>query len=128
VSAPSPATIVVLEESAAAQDLIERTLRESGHRALITNDLLEVVELTRRVRIDLLVGDVLLLCRDQSVVEQIQRNQQDLRVLYVASRVEDGESTLHTPFSLEQLTDAVSAALGAAEGEYGVRQRGSRQR
>ena len=111
------ATIVVLEESAAAQELIERALRESGHRALITNDLLEVVELTRRVRIDLLVGDVYLLGRNRPLVEQIHRSQQHLRILYVSGRLNDGTSTLQAPFSLQQLTDAVSAALSAESAE-----------
>ena len=47
----SPATIVVLEENAAARELIERTLREAGNRVLVTNDPYEALELARRVRI-----------------------------------------------------------------------------
>jgi CheY-like chemotaxis protein len=38
VTPTRPATIVVLEENPAAQELIEQELRESGHRVLVTNN------------------------------------------------------------------------------------------
>ncbi len=50
-----PATILVLEKSAAARELIDQALRESGDRILVTDDPNEAIELARRVRIDLLV-------------------------------------------------------------------------
>jgi CheY-like chemotaxis protein len=64
-----PATIVVLEENAAAQELIDQTLRTLGDRVLISNSPMEALGLSKRVRIDLLVGDVGLLERsDPNVV------------------------------------------------------------
>jgi CheY-like chemotaxis protein len=110
-----PATIVVLEENAAAQELIDQTLRKSGDRVLISNNPLEALELASRVRIDLLVGDVGLLQRsDPDVVEKLQSLG---LVLYTNVRSEsklaqvDGRAALRSPFSLEELREAVAAAL-----------------
>jgi len=69
----TPATIVVLEENAAAQELIDQALRKSGDRVLISNSAVEALGLTSRVRIDLIVGDVGLLEKsDPDVVEKLQ--------------------------------------------------------
>jgi CheY-like chemotaxis protein len=110
-----PATIVVLEENAAAQDLIEQTLRGSGDRVLVTNNPLEALGLARRVRIDLLVTDAGLLERTDSLV--VKRLQGLGQVLYTHvsadSAFGEGEraNVLRSPFSLDELRDAVTAAL-----------------
>jgi CheY-like chemotaxis protein len=111
----APATIVVLEENAAAQELIDQTLRASGDRVLIGNSPMEALGLSRRVRIDLLVSDASLLERsDASVVEELRSV---ARVLYThvadSSRLarQDGTTVLRSPFSLEELREAVAAAL-----------------
>lgn len=49
--AGGPATILVLEDNAAVQELIEH-LRDSGHRILSTQNALEALAVVRRVRID----------------------------------------------------------------------------
>jgi CheY-like chemotaxis protein len=68
----APATIVVLEENAAAQELIDQTLRTSGDRVLISNNPMEALGLSSRVRIDLLIGDFALLERSgPNVVEKL---------------------------------------------------------
>jgi hypothetical protein len=68
-----PAAIVVLEENAAAQDLIEQSLRESGDRVLVSNNPMEALGLARRLRIDLIVGDAGLLEKtDPLVVKRLQ--------------------------------------------------------
>jgi len=110
-----PATIVVLEENAAAQELIDQALRESGDRVLISNNPLEALGLASRVRIDLIVGDAgLLEASDPHVVEQLQSIGQ---VLYTnvrgSSRLAklDGVIALRSPFSLEDLKETVAAAL-----------------
>jgi CheY-like chemotaxis protein len=110
-----PATIVVLEENAAAQELIDQTLRKSGDRVLISNSPIEALGLASRVRIDLLVGDVdLLEDSDPNVVEQLQSVG---RVVYTnvrdTSRLAglDGGTALRSPISLEGLREAVAAAL-----------------
>jgi CheY-like chemotaxis protein len=110
-----PATIVVLEENAAAQDLIEQALRDSGDRVLITNNPLEALGLSRRLRIDLIVGDAGLLERTDSLV--VKRLQGLGRVLYthvqagsVFGEIDSGRA-LKSPFSLEDLKAAISAAL-----------------
>jgi DNA-binding response OmpR family regulator len=113
-----PATVVVLKENAAAQELIEQALRESGDRVLVTADPLEAFELARRVRIDLLVGDVVLIDRCDLEAVRGRSAEHDLRVLYIDGRGEpksanrDGAITLRSPFSLEELRVAVAVALG----------------
>jgi CheY-like chemotaxis protein len=110
-----PATIVVLEENAAAQELIDQALRTSGDRVLISNNPMEALGLSSRVRIDLLVGDFALLERSgPKVVEKLRSVAQ---VLYTnvprSSKLaqEDSGTALGSPFSLEDLRGAVAAAL-----------------
>jgi CheY-like chemotaxis protein len=110
-----PATIVVLEENAAAQELIDQTLRTSGDRVLISNNPMEALGLASRVRIDLLVGDFALLERSgPNVVEKLRSVAQ---VLYTnvpgGSRLaqEDSGIALGNPYRLEELREAVAAAL-----------------
>jgi DNA-binding response OmpR family regulator len=114
----APATIVVLEENAAAQELIDQALRSSGDRVLISNNPVEALELAGRVRIDLIVGDAgLLEGSDPHVVEQLQLVGQ---VLYTHVRGSpfaevNGGHVLPSPFSLEELRNAVAAALRHSE-------------
>jgi DNA-binding NtrC family response regulator len=112
------ATIVVLGNSSAALELIEQTLRESSHRVLATNNPIEAFELARRVRIDLLIGDIALLeGHEQPLLRQFHSVQQDLKILYLGAQDDPragtaaGEGTLGVPFSLDELRDAVAAAL-----------------
>jgi DNA-binding response OmpR family regulator len=65
-------TIVVVEEQAAVQELIDLALRESSSCVLATSDRLEVVEVARRVRIDLLVIDVLVDRGGLSLVQDLR--------------------------------------------------------
>jgi CheY-like chemotaxis protein len=83
----SRGTIVVVERSAAAQELIEHALREAGHRVLVTRNPLEALELGRRIRIDALVADVAALDEDgPGLVPQLRAIQPSLPVLYLADR------------------------------------------
>lgn len=119
----SRGTIVVIEESAAVQELLEHALREAGHRVLVTRDPREAFELARRVRFDLLVWDVATLQqRGDGLIRRLHELQPSLPVLYLADRhtadaeaVEDG-STLQTPFSLDELQEAVTAAIDRPTG------------
>ena len=115
---PTRATIVVLGNSSAALELIEQALRESSYRVLATNNPIEAFELARRVRIDLLIGDIALLeGQEQPLLRQFHSVQQDLKILYLGTQDDptagsaDGEGTLAVPFSLDELRDAVAAAL-----------------
>jgi CheY-like chemotaxis protein len=111
----TPATIVVLEENAAAQELIDQTLRDLGDRVLISNNPVEALGLASRVRIDLIIGDAGLLegC-DPGVVEKLEAIGP---VLYThvgnGSRLaeQDAATALRSPFSLEELREAVAEAL-----------------
>jgi DNA-binding response OmpR family regulator len=111
----TPATIVVLEESAAVQDLVDQALRESGDRVLISKNPIEALELANRLRIDLLVADVGFL--EQSDPHVVKELQSVAYLLYTnvrdGSRLAQLESgtTLRSPFSLEELRGAVAAAL-----------------
>jgi DNA-binding response OmpR family regulator len=111
----TPATIVVLEESAAVQDLVDQALRESGDRVLISNNPIEALELASRLRIDLLIADVGLLEQsDPHVVKELQSV-----AYFLYTNVRDGSrlaqlesgTTLRSPFSLDELRGAVVAAL-----------------
>jgi CheY-like chemotaxis protein len=111
----APATVVVLEENAAAQELMEQALRASGDRILISNTPSEVLRLSRRVRIDLLVSDAELLAKtDPSLVDRLRSV---ARILYTNSAGdaeharENGAAVLSSPFSLEELSEAAAAAL-----------------
>lgn len=113
-------TIVVVEQSAAAQELMEHVLREAGHRVLVTRNPLEALELGRRVRIDVLVADVATL--DQAgpcLVQQLRTIQPSLAVLYLSDRVRlngadtNNASALDAPFSLDELQEAVAAAIAS---------------
>jgi DNA-binding NtrC family response regulator len=110
-------TIVVVEESASVQELLEHVLREAGHRVLVTRDPREVFELARRVRIDALVCDLSMAeQRGPGLIRRLREMQPSVSVLYLdggptaEEAVADG-STLHTPFSLDELQEAVAAAL-----------------
>src|SRR2546422_10025985 len=80
-------TIVIVEESAAVQELVEQALRESGDRVLVTQNALEVLDVARRVRIDLLVID---LGAEAGLLEEVRESQPDLRVLYLSDHT-DGQ-------------------------------------
>jgi DNA-binding NtrC family response regulator len=85
MQATTRGTIVVLEQSAAAQELMEHVLREAGHRVLVTRNPLEALELGRRVRIDVLVADLATLDQEGPVlVQQLRTMQPSLSVLYLA--------------------------------------------
>lgn len=114
----TPATILVLEEDAAVQELIDQALREAGHRVLCTRDALEVVEVVQRVRIDVLVagaapGRELLLGEVRSIqpalsIVSLPRSEDELQ------RV-DHTAKLSSPFSLDDLREAVAAVLSPHE-------------
>jgi CheY-like chemotaxis protein len=111
----TPATIVVLEQNAAAQELIDQTLRGRGDRILVSNSPEEVLGLASRVRIDLIVGDYgLLEGGDPQMVQQLEAVGHVLftHVRGVSKLEQFGDDPpLPSPFSLEELRKAVDAAL-----------------
>jgi DNA-binding NtrC family response regulator len=101
------ATIVVVDGHAAVLELMDQALRNAGHHVLVTSEAREVLELARRVHIDVLVADRALLDRtDSSLVRKLQLAQPDLRLL-----------DLGAPFSLERLTEAVAQLLAGQRAE-----------
>jgi CheY-like chemotaxis protein len=116
-------TIVIVEESAAVQELVEQALRESGDRVLVTQNALEVLDVAGRVRIDLLVIDI---DSQQGLVEDVRELQPDLRVLYVSDNTDEQPTKpqlsplLLTPFSLDELREAIAAGLDRPEPETSV--------
>jgi DNA-binding response OmpR family regulator len=94
--------------------LAKQALRQTGNYVLVTQNPLEVLDLARRVRIDLLVTDV---DSRPGIVEQVRVTQPDVRVLYL-SDITDAEPAdverslpLRTPFSVEELRAAIAAQL-----------------
>src|SRR2546430_10407709 len=111
-----PATILVLEENAAVEDLIEQALRESGHRVLTTANALEALEVVRRLRIDVLVVGVLLEEQWQTLVGELRSIQAGLRIVSISGpdderRGIDRSVRLSSPLSLDDLREAVAAGL-----------------
>jgi DNA-binding response OmpR family regulator len=111
-------TIVIVEESAAVQELVEQALRESGDRVLVTQNALEVLDVAHRVRIDLLVIDI---DAEPGLVEDVRESQPDLRVLYLWDNTDEQQPgperrpALLTPFSLGELRTAIAALLDRSE-------------
>ena len=110
------ATILVLEDNAAVQELIDQALREAGHCVLSTKNALEALEVARRVRVDILVaGD--LLDERQEIVDELRSIQPALRVVSIGGpddddfRHADLLASLPTPFSLDELRAGVAAGL-----------------
>jgi CheY-like chemotaxis protein len=114
----SAATILVLEEDAAVQELIDQALRDSGHRILSTKNALEALQLAERMRIDILVVGDLLEPR-QTVVDDLRSLQPALAVVGIFCVGEDeGEdlddrlaARLSTPFSLDELCAVVDRLI-----------------
>ena len=100
------------------QELVEQALRESGDRVLVTQNALEVLDVARRVRIDLLVIDI---DSQPGLVEEIRELQPDLRVLYLADSTDEQPGgpqrapLLLTPLSLDELRTAIAARLDGSE-------------
>jgi DNA-binding response OmpR family regulator len=111
-------TIVIVEESAAVQELVEQALRESGDRVLVTQNALEVLDVASRLRIDLLIIDI---DSQPGLVEEVRESQPGLRVLYLSDSTDEQPADaqrsplLLTPFSLEELRTAIAARLNESE-------------
>lgn len=101
------ATIVVVDGHAAVLELIDQALRNAGHHVLVTCEAREVLELARRVYIDVLVADgAFLEDADSSLLRKLQLAQPDLRLL-----------DLGAPFSLEHLIESVANLLAGQSTE-----------
>ena len=116
VASTSPATILVLEENAAVQELIDQALRESGHRVLTTKNALEALEVVRRVRIDVLVLGVLLEERGHALVGELRSIQAGLRIVSISGPDDDltgidPSARLPSPFSLDDLREVAAVEL-----------------
>jgi DNA-binding response OmpR family regulator len=111
---------VIVEESPAVQELLEQTVRDSGDRVLVTQNALEVLDVARRVRIDLLVIDI---DGHPGLVEEVRGLQPDLQVLYLAEDTVEQPAgpesglLLLTPFSLSALRAGIAAGLHRSESE-----------
>jgi DNA-binding response OmpR family regulator len=110
-------TIVIVEESPAVQELFEQAVREVGACVLVTQNALEVLDVARRVRIDLLVIDI---DSEPGLVEELRTTQPGLQVLYLSDNIDEQRavvepsSLLLTPFSLGELRVTIATLLEAA--------------
>ena len=119
MSAARQATVLVLESSAAVQELIDQALRESGHRVLSTGNSLEALELVRRVRIDVLVVGDVAENHTETLVSELRASQPSLAVVSVGGRDKalsliDLRARLSSPVSLDDLLAAVAAPADEA--------------
>ena len=108
-------TLLVFGDNTAVLELIENTLRQRGHRVLATNKSNEVLEIGRRIRIDLLISDVV--PGGPALARQLVEIQPSLKVLCLldgdetAGAVDDADVFLRKPVVLGELEAAVAAAL-----------------
>ena len=108
------ATILVLEENAAVQELVDQALREPGHRVLTTNNTLEALELLQRIRVDVVVIGDLVDERGSTLVDELRTLQPGLRIVSIA--VDDLEGAddcvrLPGPVALDDLGEAAAAQV-----------------
>jgi DNA-binding response OmpR family regulator len=100
------------------QELVEQAVRDSGHRVLVTRNALEVLDVARRIRIDLLVLDI---DAHSGLVEEVRKSQPDVGVLYLAESPVDQPAgpgsglLLLRPFSLSALRAGIAAGLHRPE-------------
>jgi DNA-binding response OmpR family regulator len=115
---PRPsATILLLEENAAVQELIDQALRESGHRVLTTNNVLEALELLQRVHVDVIVIGELVDESGPTLVEELRTLQAGVRVVSIAADELDGVDDcvrLPSPIALDDLREAAAAQIDDA--------------
>jgi DNA-binding NtrC family response regulator len=115
VSSPRRATVLVLEDNAAVQELIDQALRDPGHRVLSTNNPLEALEVVRRVHVDVLVTGVVLDDRKETLVHELLSIQAGLRIVSIRGSGDDpdadGRSSLSSPISLDELREVVATNL-----------------
>jgi DNA-binding NtrC family response regulator len=116
VSSTTAATILVFEESAAVQELIDQALRDCGHRVLSTGNALEALDVVRRVRIDVVV-DVGALHESgrRRLIQELGSIQPGVQVVSICGPEDDLDTDhggrLSSPLSLEDLGEAVSVEL-----------------
>jgi DNA-binding NtrC family response regulator len=94
--------------------LIDQALRDLGDRVLITQNPLEVLDVARKVRIDLLVTEFETDQALPTLIDETRSTQPDVRVLYISDEkgpAEPDANELSTPFSLDELREAVAACL-----------------
>lgn len=114
----SRGTVLVFGDNTAVLELIDRTLSGSGHRVLTTSDPSEALEVGRRVKIDVLVSDVVI--GGPALARELVAIQSRLRVLsmfdseHPEPAAEDGAASfVRKPVGLAELEAAVAAALDA---------------
>ena len=98
------ATIVVVEQSAAMQELLGQALRDTGDFVVITQNPLEALELAHRVRIDLLITEF-----DDSgltLVDEVRALQPSLGVIYLY-----GDEDERVPLGLNELPERIDEGL-----------------
>jgi hypothetical protein len=113
------APTLVYERSPAAQELIEQALRSEGYRVLVTNDANEALELLKRIRVDLVVGDSEFCSEVSALADAFSLIPPTASLRVVAKPVPPvamTPPTLIAPFALDELTDAVAQALAVEDG------------
>jgi CheY-like chemotaxis protein len=116
------ATILVLEENSAVQELIDQALRESGYRVLSTHNALEAVEVVRRVRIDVLVVGDLAGEQGERLADELRSVQPELQIVWIRAPDDETEgvdrsTSLPWPFSLDDLRMTVAMSVEHVGGE-----------
>ena len=116
MTSPRRATVLVLEDNAAVQELIEQALREPGHRVLSTNNPLEALDVVRRVHVDIVVAGVFLGEGTNALLGKLRSIQAGLEVVSIHGANDgadsDRDASLSSPMRLDELGEAVAASVG----------------
>jgi hypothetical protein len=102
------ATVVVVALCHATLELVEGTLRESGHRVLATSNVAEVLLLAQSVAIDLLIAESLSAFLLEDDVRLLQPS---VRLLRISEPDEARSGDLTRPFALHELERMVRQVL-----------------
>jgi len=101
-------TVVLVDTIAAVLELGEQALREAGYTVLATSNPLEAIVLTRTLRVDLVVAD-------RSDVADLFLQPSPPPLLPIVDAQDDAPAQcLRRPFSLDELTEGVAAAVATA--------------
>lgn len=94
------ATVLVLEENSAVQELLEQALRDARHNVLSTDNSLEALRVVRRIEVDLIVIGEVIHDRRSTLLGEFREIQPDVSILDI------DESA---PVRLHELLDQIAS-------------------
>ena len=119
------ARILVIDDDPDTRAMLEQTLKPAGHEVILAADGREVVERYRTNPADLVITDLYMPIQDGSeTIRELRSCFPEVAIIAMSGRPDTGAmlsiaqhvsgvGILRKPFAFEELTAAVSKALGA---------------